>query len=85
IKILAEQGIKISIIHGENDLMFPMSEIQKMAENENVYEFHSMIGNDHHSIYFGRAGDTNGYKNEAEYIEEVVLMSMESAAGDNTK
>jgi pimeloyl-ACP methyl ester carboxylesterase len=63
IEKLAEKGLKISIVHGTDDLMFPLDEMQKMIDNESVYEFFELKGNYHHSLYF---------KDEAVFIEGVL-------------
>lgn len=69
IEKLHEKGIKISLVHGTNETMFPMDEMQtkKLVENEAIYEFYPMKGHDHHSIYMPE---------EAAFIE-TILESME--------
>jgi pimeloyl-ACP methyl ester carboxylesterase len=69
IEKLHEKGIKISLVHGTDDTMFPMDEMQtkKLVENEAIYEFFPMKGHYHHDIYMPE---------EAAFIE-TVLESME--------
>ena len=64
---LHEKGLKISIVHGTDEKMFPMEGMQRQVENEAIYEFYPMVGHDHHDIYL---------PDEAMFIEKV-LESME--------
>lgn len=64
---LHEKGIKISVVHGTDETMFPMDEMKRLVEKETIYEFYSMKDHDHHDIYLPE---------EAAFIE-TVLESME--------
>ena len=67
LKKLHEKGLKISIMHGTDETMFLMSDMQRLLELEAIYEFIPMKGHDHHDIYLPE---------ESAFIESI-LDSME--------
>jgi len=48
--ILKERGIHISIIHGTDDILFPMERMQKMTDSKMIDGFYSIRGG--HNDYF---------------------------------
>ena len=68
---LHEKGLKISIVHGQDEVMYPIKGMRGMVHSDDVYEYIEMPRGDHQSIYM---------KDEARFVEGVLKSMNERAA-----